>query len=393
MHSEARRIVFLRRSMKAMRLLFVALGLLAALALGALWLRSRLIPPPSSLHPPPSTPPATVPPDCPQPLVTITDLPLYGATGELRGQALCAVPALFRVAVYIYNGSGWWTKPTFDSPTSALAGDGTWAADVTTGEGDEKAMRFAAFLVPVGVSPPALSGQSDLPPELLARPHVIAKRTPGARALQFSGRTWLVRRSDDLSGPGPNYFADDERAVWVDAAGRLHLALTFREGRWQSAEVYTAVPLGYGTYTFVTASPVDRLDPNVVLGLFTWDELADEVAHREMDVEFARWGDAAAPNAQFVVQPEPNPGNRHRFSLALQGELATHTLRWGPFGAQFATRQGLDGSAVEDWTYTGRDLPPPGASHAHINLWLLRGQPPSDGQPVEMVIQSFQFEP
>jgi hypothetical protein len=28
-----------------------------------------------------------------------------------------------------------------------------------------------------------------------------------------------------------------------------------------------------------------------------------------------------------------------------------------------------------------------------MNLWLFKGRPPTDGQPVEIVIRSFQFTP
>lgn len=52
-------------------------------------------------------------------------------------------------------------------------------------------------------------------------------------------------------------------------------------------------------------SGAGNLDPNVVFGLFTWDDNPIQ-AHREIDVEFARWGATPAQdgsNAQWVVQP------------------------------------------------------------------------------------------
>ena len=60
-------------------------------------------------------------------------------------------------------------------------------------------------------------------------------------------------------------------------------------GKWVCAEVVLQQTLGYGTYRFYLDSPVDSLDPNVVLGLFTWN---DDPAfnNRELDIEFARWG-------------------------------------------------------------------------------------------------------
>jgi hypothetical protein len=41
------------------------------------------------------------------------------------------------------------------------------------------------------------------------------------RKIDFSGFRWLVKGTDTLEGPGPNYFSDDEESVWVDGEGRL----------------------------------------------------------------------------------------------------------------------------------------------------------------------------
>ena len=35
----------------------------------------------------------------------------------------------------------------------------------------------------------------------------------------------------------------------------------------------------------------------------------------------------------------------------------------------------------------------PGGENPRINLWLNEGTPPSDGQPVEVVIEAFEFIP
>lgn len=143
-----------------------------------------------------------------------------------------------------------------------------------------------------------------------------AARPSPARSIEFSGCTWDVKSSAGKVGPGPNYFSNSPDNVWVDDAGRLHLKLTRSKGRWYAAEVVNRQSLGRGTYTWVLDSPVDSLDPNVVLGLFTWN---DDPAyhHRELDIEFARWGNAADPtNGQFVVQPYDHTGNLVRITQA-----------------------------------------------------------------------------
>jgi len=91
-----------------------------------------------------------------------------------------------------------------------------------------------------------------------------------------------------------------ESLVWQ---GRPPLRIRDKREVWTSAEVILDEALGYGTYRFTLASPVDQLDPNAVLGLFTWyDDPAQ--ANREIDIEFSRWGDPnRTTNANYVVQP------------------------------------------------------------------------------------------
>ncbi len=152
-------------------------------------------------------------------------------------------------------------------------------------------------------------------------------------------------------------------------------------------------PMGYSTYTFVLGSRVDTFDPNVVLGLFTWDDDAPTYNYREVDIEFGRWSNAAGPNAQFAVQPWTHPGNLHKFNAALQGDDSTHRFVWTPTSVGFSSVQDQAGDLIESWLYTGPDIPPAGVGSAHINLWLNGGVPPADGREVEVVVKSFQFVP
>ena len=126
---------------------------------------------------------------------------------------------------------------------------------------------------------------------------------PGPRWLSFSGYDWWVKTSAGQVGPGPNYFSDSTNNVWLDGQGQLHLRITNRSNQWQCAELVSARTFGYGSYRFQLASPADNLNPNAVLGLFTWSD-DPAYADREIDIECSRWGNAADPNnAQFVVQP------------------------------------------------------------------------------------------
>jgi hypothetical protein len=71
--------------------------------------------------------------------------------------------------------------------------------------------------------------------------------------------------------------------------------------------------LGYGTYQFTVDSRLDTLDPNVALGLFTWsDDPAEN--HREVDIEFARFGQPTAPVGRYTLQPYTSDGNVFLFA-------------------------------------------------------------------------------
>ncbi len=225
---------------------------------------------------------------------------------------------------------------------------------------------------------------------------VAAVAEAGLRTIRFYGYSWHVKAAETRTGPGPNYFSDEPAGVWVDKLGRLHLRIVKKGGRWYCSEVYSAKAFGYGTYTFTLASRVDRLDKNAVLGLFTWDDNAPEYNFREIDIEFSRWGDEAVANAQFVVQPWARTGNEHRFELALNSVFSTHSFQWNAGDILFSSHRGHApalGDAIETWSYAGADIPPAGAGNARINLWLMDGTPPSNGQGAEVVVESFRFTP
>src|SRR5689334_18830286 len=83
--------------------------------------------------------------------------------------------------------------------------------------------------------------------------------------IRFSGYTWYVRNAGS-GGPGPNNWSPSN--VSVDVFGNLHMRITNNNGAWYTSEIYTTQRLGFGRYQFWVNGRVDRLDPNVVLGLF-----------------------------------------------------------------------------------------------------------------------------
>jgi hypothetical protein len=208
----------------------------------------------------------------------------------------------------------------------------------------------------------------------------------GPTVLSFDGYQWLVKSSTRKIGPGPNLFATSN--AWVAADG-LHLRISKVNGKWNAAEVINQSSLGRGTYSWTVQGDLDGLDRNAVLGLFTWnDDSADN--HRELDVEFSRWGNAADPtNGQFVVQPYSTNGNLLRITQPSGVTSSTQSFTWGVSSVAFASSAATPSS----WTYTGPDVPQPGGENARMNLWLFRGAAPSNGATVEVVITDFAFTP
>jgi hypothetical protein len=178
--------------------------------------------------------------------------------------------------VFIYvPGYGWVTKPTCAQPLTLIQPDGSWSADITTGGSDPLATRIAALLVSTNYSQPCVLGANVLPTNVFAQASasaVINRPYPGPRWLSFSGYDWWVKTSTGPVGPGPNYFSDSTNNVWLDGQGQLHLRITNRSNQWQCPELVSARTFGYGIYRFQLASPADNLNPNAVLGLFTWSD-------------------------------------------------------------------------------------------------------------------------
>jgi hypothetical protein len=336
------------------------------------------------------------------PGILITNLGAYNSFQDVSGVVYGTNPATLAVAVFIYvPGYGWVTKPTCAQPLTAVQPDGHWTADITTGGSDALATRIAALLVSTNYNQPCVDGSSVLSTNIYAQAlasAIVTRPYPSARWVSFSGYDWWVKSSSGLAGPGPNYFSNSTSNVWVDAEGQLHVRITNRSGQWQCAELVTARTFGYGSYRFELNSRVDNLDPNVVLGLFTWSD-DPAYSYREIDIECSRWGNAAdVNNSQFVVQPSDLAGHRVRYAVPTGLTNSTHLFTWE---TNRVTCQSLRGSfspntnptnVISNWTYS-LATPKTGDENIRINLWLFRGTAPTDRNEVEVIIKSFQFVP
>ncbi|OBX26049.1 hypothetical protein LX77_00252 [Gelidibacter algens] len=208
------------------------------------------------------------------------------------------------------------------------------------------------------------------------------------RIIKFSGYEWIVRTSEDKKqGPGPNLFSDSADNVWVDDKGRLHLKIVQRNGYWYCAGVTLKHSQGHKKYVFYLASRIDELDENVVGGLFTYKN-----DNEEIDIEFSRWSNTTNQNSQFAIQPAAKLGNKYRYDMDLNSTLSTHFFDWKVNEIEFGSYEGHtlnpeNDAIINSWTYTGSDIPPLNDERLKINLWLFRGQSPTNSQPAEMIIE------
>lgn len=214
--------------------------------------------------------------------------------------------------------------------------------------------------------------------------------------VQFAGYDWTVKSG--TGGPGPNIW--DERNVWVDDQGWLHLKIARRDDRWSCAEVVMQQRLGFGAYDFEIGGRLDLLDDYVVLGLFNYppSDVGPDGTH-EIDIEFARWGQSGNPAGNYVVWPA-QAGLRQQsetFAFTQRQELTRHRFLWSRTRVVFGSWGGQTTQPSEQlgsWTFSPSAPAESISTQAmpvHMNLWLFQGRPPKNGQEVEIVIRAFRF--
>lgn len=215
---------------------------------------------------------------------------------------------------------------------------------------------------------------------------------PETRIINFSGYEWVVRTSNEnKQGPGPNLFSDSKDNVWVDNDGRMHLKIVEKGGNWYCSGVTLRKTFGYKKYVVYVASDVEELDKNVVGGIFTYKNDKEEI-----DIEFSKWSKTNNQNSQFAVQPSYLVGNKTRFDLNLKSNLSTHFFDWNANKIEFGSYQGhtlspKSNDVISTWTYTGANIPPENEERFKINLWLFRGNGPTNKKSAEMIIDRIEL--
>ena len=322
------------------------------------------------------------------PSIEFTRIPQRDESGHakheiIEGRVTGARPGQ---SIVLYARSGpWWVQPLTSRPFTRIQKDGKWTNATHLGT------EYAALVVEPGFEPMATTSTLPSPGGLVAAVAVVpGARTSPSVTLQFSGYEWRVRNAPSNRGGFNNYSPSN---AWTDQRGALHLRIAKTSGQWTCAEVSLTRNLGYGTYSFVV-DDISRLEPGATFTLFTYDYAGADENFHEMDIEISRWGNPAAKNAQYVVQPYYVAANAERF-LAPSGVL-THSFLWEPGRVSFQTFKGSGHPAsaqpVAKHAFT-TGVPSPGIESVRMNLYVFHAAKVALTNEAEVVVQKFEYLP
>lgn len=322
--------------------------------------------------------------------IVLEQIPVAGVGGAstmapIRGRVKGAKPGQ-RVVLYAKSGL-WWVQPFGNRMFTEIRSDGSWQNETHLGSD------YAALLVEPGYVAPKKA--ADLPQEgngvvVLVTQAGRKDSTPvpsPSVPLHFSGYEWEVnQRPTDSAGV---MFENRASNVNVDDKGRLHLRIAREGSRWTCAELQLKRSLGYGTYSF-QFQELPVFEPPTVLSLLTWDDRADSQNHRELDIELSQWGDGAAKDAQFVVQPYYVPANSFRFQRGIEAQ--EHRFRWEPGRVVFESVNRRGNHVLARQAFTS-GIPTPGEETVHIKFNLFGKSRIEQKNPAEVVLEKFAFLP
>jgi hypothetical protein len=219
-----------------------------------------------------------------------------------------------------------------------------------------------------------------------------------AATINWKGHTWNV-----TAGGMAGVCQGNASNISVDSDGYLHMKITKNGTTWTAAEIFTTDKLGFGTYQWQIDGPVDRLDKNVVVGLYPYGPEAGigSDGQNEIDIEYARWGNASYPNGNYTVYPATGTGSSEiTFDFTLTDTYTTSRFIWSSTKIDFFAMRGFEpvGSTtglIKAWTFAPSNPTtkvPQQALPLGMNLWCYQN-PPSDGQNVEIIVRDFTFIP
>jgi len=219
--------------------------------------------------------------------------------------------------------------------------------------------------------------------------------------ISFSGYKWYVK---DVTGEGPGPNNWNPKNVWVDSTGKLHLMISYNSltQKWECSEVWSTTSLGFGKYEWFIDGKIDLLDKNVVFGLFNYPTASiGPDGTNEIDIEYAKWGVDGSNIGNFSVWPAKFINNYQdwsaSFPVALNGTYTTQRFTWTSGSVSFQSLNGWvtdNSNPISSKIFTpshtkANNYIPQKAEPVHMNLWLFRGNAPSNNAPVEVIISKF----
>jgi beta-glucanase (GH16 family) len=203
-----------------------------------------------------------------------------------------------------------------------------------------------------------------------------------ATEIDWSGIKWQVR-----TGTGNPCASGiwNEKGVWVDSNGWLHLKITkLPSGEFACAEINSIKRLGFGEYVVDVEGPIGAIDKNVVLGIFMYPPKdVGPDGTNEIDIEIARWGRSDAPQVNYAAWFRSHKGNRHT-EVYVPDQLNSASFRMLWQQGQVRWESSFPGAKPVIFKDDIADQP----QTLSINLWLFKSLQPSNRQEVEFVIKS-----
>jgi len=321
------------------------------------------------------------------PSVEIRTVPPGGASGTVSGVANNIDTSKVHLSGWAHTDR-YYPQPLLTQPFTCIPSDGSWSYFTNPWKRVIVLLVDDTYQIPTSPSNPSIDYHPSTDPGVLAWAEI-----PPSRTISFGGEQWWVKDSAPYAtGPGPCVFSPAETNVFVDNSGRLNLSIVQQATGWTCTEVVLDRSRGHGTYTFQVVSPLNALDHQEVFSGFLFESLT-----REIDIECSPVLTGREDGCQYVVQPFDTPGNRLIFSIP--SGSSTHRILWSADHIEFLSWKGLQpfppdpADIIQDWEYTGPDIPPPGRERMRFNFWLFNGQPPVGGQGATVVIDGFQFSP
>lgn len=291
--------------------------------------------------------------------------------------------------------SGWahadryYPQPFLAAPFATVCSDGSWSFFSHPWNRMIVLLVDETYDIPAGPppKPPSIDYHPATDPGVLAWAEL-----PPSPVVRFGDAEWWLKGSNGVpTPPGPCVFAPEN--ITVNGAGQLRLAIAKRHETWTCAEAVLDASRGFGTYTFQIASRLDRFAPQVVCAAFLFESLS-----REIDVECSPALTGLPDGCQYVVQPFTTPGNRSIWPMPPVAE-STHRILWDEDRIEFVSWKGWGAfppdpeDIVQQWTYSGPDIPPPGRERVRLSCWLFDGRPPQSDAGAVMVVHSFTHAP